>query len=582
MASLPRSGPVPDTPNLVAKQIPLLCSVCPETPNFSDVSHLLTHIASKGHLHHETQTKLKAHQDLVSSIALQQYEQWYRDNNIESLLVERMKAKQVKEAARNKRNRASSATSIPKVNRKQPRRSTSNNTVIKTEDGLVSDFPGLAGFFASDNETEAPEELAALGEMISMKGQVWPGMGKMDLATEEMKRTRNQRKPKSVVEKMRRTSEEIEPTQVVMTSQFDVERVKGVYDDDSPVSDQDVASPPRRVTRKRRKETQPLAEVSSNIPRGSSGRGSRLNAVQKPAKLEPLPNNESIVDLASTIGALRSQTEIFYDENRIGIGSNEPHSLSSTQRDSRFDLRDRAGLQNLVQSSHSGLSPHTSTRDLHTPLGSQRTSSQIRLSMHPYLTTGNQFTLGSFGHQDPSYALGDGSLYPTPSQLSFMSGLHYDLLGPDNHRFSSSHHPTMTRSEEFSQNDTDDPLGSSGSNVFLNFGSGNSNTLFGNDRLFFNAYTPPTSNAPFSSIGPTGTTIDREVSYSTSAEELLQTSATSPVKIEPHPHGLLEHDNAGLPESNETIFDPKNVWRLHDPENTLEIPDALRSAGSDL
>ncbi|CAH0049503.1 unnamed protein product [Clonostachys solani] len=140
----------------------------------------------------------------------------------------------------------------------------------------------------------------------------------MDLATEEMKRTRNQRKPKSVVEKMRRTSEEIEPTQVVMTSRFDVERVKGVYDDDSPVSDQDVASPPRRITRKRRKPAQPLAEISSNIPRGSSGRASRANAAEKPAKLEPLLNNESIADMPSTIGALRSQTDIFHDENRIG------------------------------------------------------------------------------------------------------------------------------------------------------------------------------------------------------------------------------------------------------------------------
>ncbi|CAI6054211.1 unnamed protein product [Clonostachys chloroleuca] len=582
MASLPRSGPIPDTPNPVAKQIPLLCSVCPETPNFSDVSHLLTHIASKGHLHHETQTKLKAHQDLVSSIALQQYEQWYRENNIERLLVDRMKAKQVKEAARNKRNRASSATSIPKGNRKQPRRSTSNNTVIKTEEGLVPDFPGLAGFFASDNEIEAPEELAALGDMISMKGQVWPGMGKMDLATEEMKRTRNQRKPKSVVEKMRRTSEEIEPTQVVMTSQFNVERIKGVYDDDSPVSDQDVASPPRRITRKRRKETQPLAEISSNIPRGSSSRTSRPNGTEKPAKLEPLLNNESIVDMPSAIGAPRSQTDIFHDENRIAIGSNEVYPSSSTQRDSRFDLRGRAGLQSMLQNSHSGLSPHTSTRDLHTTVGSQRTSSQVRLSMHPYLTNGSQFTLGSFSHQDPSYTLGDSSLYQTPSQLSYMPGLHYDLLGQDSHTFSSSHHQTVPKSEDFSQNDTDDPLGSSVANVFLNFGSGNSNALFGNDRLFFNSYTPPATNPPFTSIGHNAATIDREVGYSTSTEELLQTSATSPVKIEPQPNGLLEHDNSGLPEANETIFDPKNVWRLHDPENTLDIPDALRSEGLDL
>lgn len=99
-----------------SKQIPLLCSVCPETPRFSDVSHLLTHIASKGHLHHETQTKLKAHQDISASISLQQYEQWYKENGIEGLLVERMKAKQLKEAARNKRARgATTALTSSKV-----------------------------------------------------------------------------------------------------------------------------------------------------------------------------------------------------------------------------------------------------------------------------------------------------------------------------------------------------------------------------------------------------------------------------------------------------------------------------------
>lgn len=76
--------------------------------------------------------------------------------------------------------------------------------------------------------------------MMSLKGQVWPGMRKMDLANDEMKRTRNQRKPKSVIEKMRRTSEGIEPNQVVLTPDFEVERVKGVYDEsDSPSPDQE-------------------------------------------------------------------------------------------------------------------------------------------------------------------------------------------------------------------------------------------------------------------------------------------------------------------------------------------------------
>lgn len=103
MASLATSGS--GTLDQSAKHIPLFCSVCPDNPRFSDVSHLLTHIASKGHLHHETQTKLRSRQDMAASIALQDYEKWYRDNGIEDLLVERLKAKQVKEAARNKRIR---------------------------------------------------------------------------------------------------------------------------------------------------------------------------------------------------------------------------------------------------------------------------------------------------------------------------------------------------------------------------------------------------------------------------------------------------------------------------------------------
>lgn len=107
--------------NSAHKQIPLLCTVCPDAPRFSDVSHLLTHIASKGHLHHETQTKLKAHQDIAASVALRQYEVWYSQNGIETLLVERMKAKQVKEAARTRRNRVLASVPPAKVSVCHPR-----------------------------------------------------------------------------------------------------------------------------------------------------------------------------------------------------------------------------------------------------------------------------------------------------------------------------------------------------------------------------------------------------------------------------------------------------------------------------
>lgn len=113
------SAPVPLPSNLLPenRQIPLLCFVCPETPKFSDVSHLLTHIASKGHLHHETQTKLRAHQDIAAAFALQQYEQWYRDFEIETLLVERLRAKQVKEAARSRRTVQPTSFRAPQVSR---------------------------------------------------------------------------------------------------------------------------------------------------------------------------------------------------------------------------------------------------------------------------------------------------------------------------------------------------------------------------------------------------------------------------------------------------------------------------------
>lgn len=97
------------------RQIPLQCCVCPRSPAFSDVSHLLTHIASKGHLHHETQMKLRSHQEVSSAMALRQYEAWYTRYNIEDLLVERMKAKQIKEAARQRGKRPTSLTTVPLI-----------------------------------------------------------------------------------------------------------------------------------------------------------------------------------------------------------------------------------------------------------------------------------------------------------------------------------------------------------------------------------------------------------------------------------------------------------------------------------
>ena len=97
----------------------------------------------------------------------------------------------------------------------------------------MNEYPFLPEFFDLNKDTATRDEFPLVADSLALKGQVWPGMGKMDLANDEMRRTRNQRKPKSVIDRMQKASERISPTQVVMTPEVKVERVKDVYDDTS-------------------------------------------------------------------------------------------------------------------------------------------------------------------------------------------------------------------------------------------------------------------------------------------------------------------------------------------------------------
>lgn len=79
-----------------APPIPLVCVVCPSQPRFSDVSHLLTHLSSKGHLHTLNDTKIRSHADLSAAQTIATYEKWYKDNGLERMLAERLMAKDEK------------------------------------------------------------------------------------------------------------------------------------------------------------------------------------------------------------------------------------------------------------------------------------------------------------------------------------------------------------------------------------------------------------------------------------------------------------------------------------------------------
>lgn len=71
----------------------LLCNICPKRPRFSDVSHLLTHVASKAHLSHYFKLQVRSHQEPQAETLLHDYNQWYEANNLAKLLSDRMASK---------------------------------------------------------------------------------------------------------------------------------------------------------------------------------------------------------------------------------------------------------------------------------------------------------------------------------------------------------------------------------------------------------------------------------------------------------------------------------------------------------
>lgn len=90
----------------VEYNIDLQCSLCPKNPKFSDVSHLLTHIASKGHLSHRFKLQIRSQGEPEAKQTLDHFDFWYRTSNIDALLSERLAAKDNKKA---KKSRASSS-----------------------------------------------------------------------------------------------------------------------------------------------------------------------------------------------------------------------------------------------------------------------------------------------------------------------------------------------------------------------------------------------------------------------------------------------------------------------------------------
>lgn len=84
--------------------VPLLCSLCPNSPRFSDISHLLTHISSKSHLAHRFNLQIRGPGEPEAQQQLDDFETWYAENGIGDMLSERLAAKDHKNTSKRVRN----------------------------------------------------------------------------------------------------------------------------------------------------------------------------------------------------------------------------------------------------------------------------------------------------------------------------------------------------------------------------------------------------------------------------------------------------------------------------------------------
>jgi hypothetical protein len=84
--------------------IPLLCTLCPKGPQFSDISHLLTHISSKGHLSCRFKLQIRCQAEPEARRQLDAFDAWYADNGLEELLAERLATKEQKNTVKRTRS----------------------------------------------------------------------------------------------------------------------------------------------------------------------------------------------------------------------------------------------------------------------------------------------------------------------------------------------------------------------------------------------------------------------------------------------------------------------------------------------
>lgn len=161
----------------------LKCIICPKKPKFSDTSHLLTHVSSKGHLSHYFKLQVKSHQEPEAGDLLSAYDEWYKDNNLAGLLSDRMLIKEAKKGRNH--DRSSLLSTLPTKNPKQNSSTRSATLVAPQPKSSIPDYldPRLCQPYQSSNTCDinqrAPRVTNSVPEVVtststSLHTQRWP------------------------------------------------------------------------------------------------------------------------------------------------------------------------------------------------------------------------------------------------------------------------------------------------------------------------------------------------------------------------------------------------------------------------
>ncbi|RMZ75863.1 hypothetical protein DV737_g5061, partial [Chaetothyriales sp. CBS 132003] len=300
----------------------LVCSICPSQPDFSDTSHLLTHVGSKGHLAHLHNLQVKSHQEIAAGAQLANYNQWYQRNGLARLLSERMQQKErrrAKTSAVLTRKRARSvkheaavepannfqASPLRKIGRNRaptPQLDTgkSKHELFYTPVKNYPPPPSTPQPLGHSPGVDPALDSALTLKIAKLKGKVWPGMALFDAATPDEQRRRNQKKDGSVLRRMERLSRLVHPQEAVYSPNLSLQKQRHIDDLDevsSPIEGEEPVTKPKTRARKK-----PLARVSANVPRFGKKKAKEASTRnQRHSEMLPgLPGLPSIAQLASS------------------------------------------------------------------------------------------------------------------------------------------------------------------------------------------------------------------------------------------------------------------------------------------